>query len=71
MNDLQKKSHLWAAGAMALTAAGALQPAGGPARGLGKRSRVVGTSEILPEDTPRNAACPCGSGKKYKRCCGK
>ncbi|PYV69070.1 MAG: hypothetical protein DMG96_34835 [Acidobacteria bacterium] len=18
----------------------------------------------------RNAACPCGSGKKYKRCCG-
>jgi hypothetical protein len=21
--------------------------------------------------TPRNAACPCGSGKKYKKCCGK
>jgi hypothetical protein len=20
-------------------------------------------------DTPRNAKCPCGSGKKYKRCC--
>jgi preprotein translocase subunit SecA len=20
--------------------------------------------------TPRNAACPCGSGKKYKRCHG-
>jgi len=20
--------------------------------------------------TPRNAACPCGSGKKFKRCCG-
>jgi SWIM/SEC-C metal-binding protein len=19
----------------------------------------------------RNAACPCGSGKKYKRCCGR
>jgi preprotein translocase subunit SecA len=19
----------------------------------------------------RNDACPCGSGKKYKRCCGK
>jgi len=19
----------------------------------------------------RNAACPCGSGKQYKRCCGK
>ena len=20
---------------------------------------------------PRNAKCPCGSGKKYKHCCGK
>ena len=20
--------------------------------------------------TPRNALCPCNSGKKYKRCCG-
>jgi uncharacterized protein YchJ len=19
---------------------------------------------------PKGAACPCGSGKKYKRCCG-
>jgi preprotein translocase subunit SecA len=23
------------------------------------------------EQTPRNAPCPCGSGTKYKRCCGK
>jgi SEC-C motif-containing protein len=22
-------------------------------------------------DTGRNTPCPCGSGKKYKRCCGK
>ena len=22
-------------------------------------------------DTPRNAACPCGSGKRYKHCHGK
>lgn len=22
-------------------------------------------------ETPRNAPCPCGSGKKYKKCCGK
>jgi preprotein translocase subunit SecA len=21
------------------------------------------------EKTPRNAPCPCGSGKKYKKCC--
>lgn len=24
----------------------------------------------LASTTPRNAPCPCGSGKKYKRCCG-
>ena len=23
------------------------------------------------EETGRNAPCPCGSGKKYKKCCGK
>ena len=23
-----------------------------------------------PQKTPRNAPCPCGSGKKYKKCCG-
>jgi len=27
---------------------------------------------IQAEETPdRNAPCPCGSGKKYKKCCGK
>ncbi len=24
-----------------------------------------------PAATPRNAPCPCGSGAKYKRCCGR
>ncbi len=24
-----------------------------------------------PPQTPRNAKCPCGSGVKFKRCCGK
>jgi hypothetical protein len=24
-----------------------------------------------PAPTPRSAPCPCGSGEKYKRCCGK
>ncbi len=23
-----------------------------------------------PQQTPRNAPCPCGSGEKFKRCCG-
>ncbi len=29
------------------------------------------TTMINDKDTPRNALCPCGSGKKYKRCCGR
>ena len=29
------------------------------------------TYYLPPEDSNRNAPCPCGSGKKYKRCCGK
>ena len=27
--------------------------------------------DIKSADISRNALCPCGSGKKYKRCCGK
>lgn len=27
--------------------------------------------ESQPAQTGRNAPCPCGSGKKYKRCCGR
>lgn len=29
------------------------------------------TSKEAYPGTPRNAPCPCGSGKKYKKCCGK
>jgi SEC-C motif-containing protein len=25
---------------------------------------------VSPAEAPRNAPCPCGSGQKYKRCCG-
>jgi preprotein translocase subunit SecA len=40
------------------------------------RQRSAGDStdrapgELMYAGTPRNAACPCGSGKKYKRCHG-
>ncbi|MGC4049437.1 MAG: SEC-C metal-binding domain-containing protein [Paludibaculum sp.] len=27
--------------------------------------------EASAVSTPRNAPCPCGSGEKYKRCCGR
>lgn len=36
------------------------------------RGVVASQGPHLPAATPgRNAPCPCGSGKKYKRCCGK
>ena len=37
-------------------------------RGTQERIRTFGEREYKPS---RNAPCPCGSGKKYKRCCGK
>ena len=34
--------------------------------------RAVGTvKKSKEENISRNAPCPCGSGKKYKNCCGK
>ena len=37
---------------------------GGPAKAA-KSATITGT-----KDTPRNAPCPCGSGKKFKQCHG-
>jgi hypothetical protein len=31
--------------------------------------RVNSCSFVANSSTPRNAKCPCGSGRKYKRCC--
>lgn len=28
-------------------------------------------TKITEKKVERNAPCPCGSGKKYKKCCGK
>ncbi|CAB4577230.1 MAG: preprotein translocase subunit SecA [Actinobacteria bacterium] len=33
-------------------------------------TRSSGGGDLEYPDTPRNAVCPCGSGKKYKRCHG-
>ncbi|MFT3912608.1 MAG: SEC-C metal-binding domain-containing protein [Anaeromyxobacteraceae bacterium] len=39
-----------------------------------RRPQPTGPSPVAREHTPdkvgRNAPCPCGSGKKHKRCCG-
>lgn len=32
-----------------------------------KKSKIV----VKEKEPGRNDACPCGSGKKYKKCCGK
>lgn len=34
-------------------------------------ARSTGTNPVTVEKTGRNDPCPCGSGKKYKKCCGK
>jgi len=45
--------------------------------GMVRASPLAGTPEDQPlpaevmENTPRNAACPCGSGKKFKHCHGR
>jgi len=65
--------------APAAAAAGATAPRSGPG---GKRASDVvteATEEIARTRTPvrampkvgRNDPCPCGSGKKYKHCCGR
>ena len=48
-------------------------------RPLGKSSDIVTKENNQPNKSneanvnniSRNSLCPCGSGKKYKRCCGK
>jgi preprotein translocase subunit SecA len=39
---------------------------------VGVRTFSANNSSAVPEDkVGRNDPCPCGSGKKYKKCCGK
>lgn len=36
-----------------------------------KAAPVTMRTQSQPVETPRSAPCPCGSGQKYKRCCGR
>lgn len=36
-----------------------------------QRPPPSGATAGLAGPTSKNSNCPCGSGKKYKRCCGK
>ena len=42
-----------------------------PKRPVGAEHRAQGTVTNTKSETKRNDPCPCGSGKKYKNCCGK
>jgi len=33
--------------------------------------KMVGAKPLISNKTGRNEPCPCGSGSKYKKCCGK
>jgi len=33
--------------------------------------RIVHSDKLLEEKLARNDLCPCGSGKRFKRCCMK
>jgi preprotein translocase subunit SecA len=57
------------AAARAAAASGELPPEAAPAPASEATMQPVVKSEW--EKTPRNAPCPCGSGKKYKLCHGK
>jgi preprotein translocase subunit SecA len=44
-----------------------------PANGQGEAPEIAKIAAPIVRDTPkvgRNDLCPCGSGKKYKKCCG-
>jgi len=83
MHEGRQDLALAGAGAAAGPAAGAEAPAGAMAEAGGRppsprpqRSRQA-ASQIDPDDpstwgkVPRNAPCPCGTGRKYKHCHGK
>ena len=46
--------------------------AGQPRRGRERQGRAetANANQAVSDKTPRNAPCPCGSGKKYKKCHG-
>ena len=56
-------------GAAAGAAGGARRPAG-PASATAAGSRMPAPGQVVGSAPSRNAPCPCGSGRKYKRCHG-
>jgi uncharacterized protein len=42
-----------------------------PAREMNASARAASAGSVPYSKIGRNEPCPCGSGKKYKRCCGR
>ncbi len=40
-------------------------------QGIRYEHQSIENEPIVEKKIPRNSPCPCGSGKKYKQCCGK
>jgi preprotein translocase subunit SecA len=70
------ESSIFAGAAEAVAAAGVSGPspdaiaAAAAAAGSGKAAPMVKDKEDPYATVGRNDPCPCGSGKKYKKCCG-
>jgi uncharacterized protein YecA (UPF0149 family) len=56
--------------AAARTARPAAAAAGGPARLTPNRTAPPAPIVRKGDKVGRNDPCPCGSGRKYKKCCG-
>lgn len=35
-----------------------------------KKEGRIKPQQVISDKTGRNEPCPCGSGRKYKKCCG-
>jgi preprotein translocase subunit SecA len=58
------------AGAGTGPAAAAARRAGGSSPGAQVANKQISPGQVVGSGPSRNAPCPCGSGKKYKRCHG-
>jgi uncharacterized protein len=41
-----------------------------PQREIAAQERITATLRRAGDKVGRNDPCPCGSGKKFKKCCG-
>jgi hypothetical protein len=67
-DDVAKETRWW--GCFSESRKNLMQPASPLMDDSGSDDYVAPTPYIAPPKIGRNEPCPCGSGKKYKKCCG-